>query len=98
MSPERAVPLHADTRFLAQPSGDLVLDPAGKVPAWRIVHFRRPAQSAHRCLHRVLQSERKTVRLDQSQSSPTPGQRPPYQRTVIPGTRFAEYVVTEDEN
>src|SRR5215211_1257161 len=53
-SPERAVPLHADAGFLAQPSGDLVLDPATKFSARRLFHLGQSAQGAHRCLHRRL--------------------------------------------
>src|SRR5271166_4109071 len=60
-----------------------------KIPARRIIYIRQAAQGAHRCVHRNLQPERQPVRLDQSRSSPTSRQRPPYQSTVIPGTSRA---------
>ena len=66
----------------------MVLDPGRKIPARRIIYIRQAAQGAHRCVHRNLQPERQPVRLDQSRSSPTSRQRPPYQSTVIPGTRM----------
>ena len=45
--PERAFPLHADAGLLAQPGRNLVLDPARKVAARRLVHFRRPTPRQH---------------------------------------------------
>src|ERR1700731_67020 len=83
---ERAFPLHADAGFLAQPSRDLVLDPARQVSVWRFLLFGPTAQGSHRCFHQRLQQKRRAIRLDQSQSASAARQRPPYQRIVIPGT------------
>ena len=84
-SSERAFPLHADAGLLAQPGRNLVLDPARKVAARRLVHFRRPTPRAHRCLHRNLQPTRQAIRLDQSQG-PSKTHQSPFRGTVIPGT------------
>src|SRR5258708_38093060 len=39
-SPERALPLHADPGFLAQPGGNLVLDPAREILGRWILQLR----------------------------------------------------------
>src|SRR4029079_10079712 len=88
-SSERAFPLHADAGLLAQPGRNLVLDPARKVAAWRLVHFRRPTPRSHRCLHRNLQPTRQAIRLDQSQG-PSKTHQSPFRGTVIPGTSSCE--------
>src|SRR2546421_592505 len=53
--PARGIPLHADASIVVEPGRRLVLDPAGAVANRRLVHLRRAAQGAHRCLHRALQ-------------------------------------------
>ena len=78
-------PLHADTGLLAQPGRNLVLDPARKVAARRLLHLGRPTQGAHRCLHRRLQRRRQAVRLDQSQG-PSKAPQSPFRGSMIPGT------------
>ena len=50
-SSECPLPLHSNAGLVAQPSGNLVLDPARQVPARRIFRLRRTTQEAYRCLH-----------------------------------------------
>src|ERR1700730_12596318 len=95
---EHAFPLHTDAGFLAQPSRDLVLDPARQVSVWRFLHFGPTAQGSHRCFHLCLQWKRRAIRLDQSQSASAACQRPPYQRIVMPGTSMATVHSSFTEN
>ena len=64
---ERAFPLTPTRASWLNQVENLVLDPARKVAASRLVHFRRPTPRAHRCLHQNLQPTRQATRLDQSQ-------------------------------
>jgi hypothetical protein len=82
---ERDVPLHADPGLMAQSGGDLVLDPASKVPVRRVLHIGQTAQRAHRQLHRRLQRERQALRLEQVRSSSKASQSP-FRGPMIPGT------------
>src|SRR5712664_1875940 len=70
---------------MAQSGGDLVLDPASKVPVRRILHLGKTAQRAHRQLHRRLQRQRQALRLEQIRSSPKASQSP-FRGSVIPDT------------
>jgi transposase len=82
-----AVRLYPDTGVLAQPGGNLVLDPARTVAARHILRLGQTTQRAHRCLHRGLQYRRQAVRLDQVRgSSKTP--QSPFHASMIPGTRL----------
>ena len=89
---ERALPLHADAGLLAQPGGNLVLDPARKVAARRLLHLGQPTQAAHRCLHRGYNAKRQAVRLDQIRGPPKTPQTP-FRGSMIPGTRGQPAIV-----
>src|SRR5262245_24841662 len=82
----RDLPLHANAHLLAQSGRGMVLDPAGPVTDRRLVHLSRAAQGPHRCLHRKIQQRCRAIRMDQIQGLPTPCQRAPSQRLMIPGT------------
>src|SRR6266478_5618916 len=73
----------------AQSGGDLVLDPASKVPVRPILHLGKTAQRAHRQLHRRLQRQRQALRLEQVRSSPKASQSP-FRGSVIPDTSALE--------
>jgi transposase len=53
--PQRAVPLHADTGFMAQSGRDLVLHPAEPIAERGLLHCGQRIAGAHRCVHPFLQ-------------------------------------------
>jgi transposase len=87
--PEGPLPLHADTLLVAQSDRDLVFHPPRPIAHGRLVHLGRAVAGAHRCIHRSLQRDGHTLRLDQEEGPPTALQKSSCHPAVIPGTRGA---------
>src|SRR3954451_14999140 len=80
-----SLPFHADPRLLAQSGRVLVLDPRRPIPARSKLHWRRSAQETHRCVHRALQPNRPSLRLEQIRS-PSETSQTAFRGPLILGT------------
>ena len=85
--PKVPFPFHPDPFVVAQSDRNLVFDPAGPIPERRLLHRRRAAAGAHRCVHRRIQRDRRALRMDQEKGPSAAVQKSPYHSTLIPGTR-----------
>ena len=85
-TPKRAFPFHPDLSKLAEPSGNLVLNPGGQGSPGRVIHVVGSVENPYRHIHKNLQRNCSPLCMDQIGGAPEKNETM-FRGSVILGTR-----------